>query len=297
MNWLLDTIVMPIVQYLWSIAQVTFSQFVVVGFSIVLLSVALYFVTKRIRNRVSYETDVYTTGWIGTPVHELSHAVVALLFLHKINELVLYQPDSADGSLGYVRHSYQKGNVYQEIGGFFIGMAPLLGGAVVLYLLAGYILEVDFLKLTQVPEITISDFSSLGSTQTLIGETWRQVKIVIGQMLTVDNLLNWRFWLFAYVAFAIGSHIVPSPADFDNSCEGLGAFIGLVFMINLVAGIWGGIDQQYIYWVANKISFYSGILFVALVFNGLWLGVIETIHMLRRTQEVAASAAHRISKK
>ncbi|MGO0916500.1 hypothetical protein ACTPEM_26060, partial [Clostridioides difficile] len=37
-----------------------------------------------------------------------------------------------DGILGYVSHSYKKDNLYQSIGNFFIGIAPIIGGTIMI---------------------------------------------------------------------------------------------------------------------------------------------------------------------
>lgn len=71
---------------------------------------------------------VMATSIIGTPVHELGHAGMCLLFRHKILKLVLWDPHPSDGTLGYVRYARTSNSLYQKLGGLFISAGPIFSG-------------------------------------------------------------------------------------------------------------------------------------------------------------------------
>jgi hypothetical protein len=89
-------------------------------------------------------TVCLATGFIGTPIHELGHAFMCLVFFHKIVDIKLYQIDDESGTLGYVSHTYNKRNIYHVIGNYFIGVAPIFCGGIVLYLLMKFLLPSSF---------------------------------------------------------------------------------------------------------------------------------------------------------
>ena len=79
-----------------------------VGFIISILNRAFYSLVGNTR------ATVYATGFIGTPIHEISHALMCILFGHRIVEMKLFQIDSDDGTLGYVKHTSNPRNIYQQ---------------------------------------------------------------------------------------------------------------------------------------------------------------------------------------
>ncbi|WP_205144823.1 hypothetical protein [Weissella uvarum] len=81
---------------------------------------------QRIVNRFGNRAQYYFS-FLGIIVHELSHALMALIFRHKIDQIHLVQQVDADNRLGYVSHAWNPKSWYQQLGNFFIGMGPMLG--------------------------------------------------------------------------------------------------------------------------------------------------------------------------
>lgn len=170
------------------------------------------------------------TGIVGTPIHELSHALMCLIFGHKITEIKLYEPNSADGTLGHVSHGYNRKNIYHQIGNFFIGTAPIvLGGAVIVLLMAllipnshGTVMgELEALALTDISSFAASDYFSF------VGNT-------VVALFSAENLSSWQGWVFILLAIMISTHMEMSGADIKNSSLG---FLFLAILLLLVDGI------------------------------------------------------------
>ena len=68
----------------------------------------------------------YFVAWLGTPVHELGHALFCLIFFHRIETIKFFEPDPVTGTLGYVTHTWSRKNPWQVLGNFFIGVGPVL---------------------------------------------------------------------------------------------------------------------------------------------------------------------------
>jgi len=231
-------------------ALTLFLPLVGIGF---LLHAEARFLQGRLAARFGWGS-VLVTGWIGTPVHELSHALACLVFGHRIREIALFRPDPESGVLGYVRHTWNPRNPYASAGNFFIGLAPLAGGGAVLFLLlwvffpgtarealSGFGAEpagtdAGFLSVLRIPAAT-----SLR---------------VLGDLLRLEILGSWPFWLFLYLVLCIGSHLGPSPSDFRSARPGLAVLLLVLFLFlaNAALIILGVGPQVPTLWLARLIG-------------------------------------------
>ena len=169
---------------------------------------------------------------VSTVLHELSHAIMCLLFLHKIESMTVFSFDPTTGRTGFVRHRWDTGSLYQEAGNFFIGIAPMLAG-VPLLLLAG-------------AACGVRTGSSFGYRAAWSGDAtlWtgtilaRHVMVPllsgIAGVFTMDNLANPYFYIYLPAAFVICRAMTPSFPDLKRSGLGAAALGVLMFLANIV---------------------------------------------------------------
>lgn len=170
------------------------------------------------------------TGIIGTPIHELSHALMCLLFGHKITEIKLYQPKSNDGSLGHVSHTYNRKNIYHQIGNFFIGTAPVLLGCAFVLLFMLILIPGTFGSVTSEMNTLHFGGSLLSTIESIFTFVWGMVKA----LFSPQNFISWRWWIFIVLAVMISTHMEMSASDIKSSLRGL-LFISIILL--LVDGI------------------------------------------------------------
>lgn len=172
----------------------------------------------------------YVTGAIGTPVHECAHALFCLLFGHKITEIKLFRINSADGTLGYVKHSYKPKNIYHRIGNFFIGVAPIIVISALLYLLAWLLL----------PSF-IADISGGMRVNDFIGNIGKVFTDLFGVIETFFlYCANWQWWAFVTVGMFLALHMTLSKADIKGALSGIALLLAVVLAVDAVLGLVSG---------------------------------------------------------
>lgn len=163
------------------------------------------------------------TAWFGTPIHELGHVFFAKLFHHKIERVSLFKPNQKTGNLGHVSHNYNRFSLYQRIGNFFVGAAPMLFGSAVLIILLYFL----------VPNAKEA-FRPLSTEQTSPLIILISLKTTLLKLFSVANLSSWKFWLFLYLSFCVASHISPSKQDLKNMWRGFAWLTLILILINVI---------------------------------------------------------------
>lgn len=221
------------------------------------------------------------SGAVGTPVHELSHAAMCLLFGHRIEKIKLYHPNSDDGTLGYVHHSFHPHNLYHQIGNFFIGVAPILGGSGVLYLLMLLMAPDAYDSVSLSFEAIPSMSTSLASWDTYSG-FFSLMWSVVSSVFHYSNMDSVLWWIFIVLAIMISSHMELSKADIKGGLVGLGFLAALVFLVDLIVGV---ISRAALGAVTNAITSFSlyivGFLSISVIFCGLMVLITMLIKGIR----------------
>ncbi|MGE5497605.1 MAG: hypothetical protein ACM3Q2_06035 [Syntrophothermus sp.] len=204
-------------------------------FSFGLLLFLLSRLTRHVYNRLGFSwLDIYVTGWIGTPVHEAGHALFCLLFRHRIDGIKLFSPGSAQGSLGYVNHSYSRKSIYQNIGCFFISTGPLFMGVSLIYLLMFLFLPNYHSVISAVSDsrlAAVNLFNIKDHMPFMISSGFNMIAAVFNR----GNFSAWEFYLFIYLSACISSHMALSPQDLKGMWKGMLIIIIILFLINLTA--------------------------------------------------------------
>jgi len=225
--------------FLKQVVITTFSQLIWLLGLLFVFGLILYAFARFTRltyvKSVGHKMDIIVTGWIGTPVHELGHAVFCILFGHRIVEMKLYTPNSTDGTLGYVHHAYNRNSTYQRIGNFFIGVGPIIFGAVVLYAALYYLVpnkESVFSNIEAQSHTLVAGVQGdfINSFQTI----WATSQLTLTNLFNSANFSDYRFWIFLYLAICVSSHMELSPPDIKGATGGLLSLVVFFLFLNLL---------------------------------------------------------------
>ncbi|MBE6601435.1 MAG: hypothetical protein E7637_02875 [Ruminococcaceae bacterium] len=232
----------------------------VVGFLIRVLNKLFY----RMLNYKKYV--VYGTGIIGTPFHELSHALMCLVFGHKILEIKFFQIDEESGTLGYVSHTYNHKNIYQVIGSFFIGTAPIFVGTIFICVLIKAMIPAAAVEI----EAYLQDFAlaqSMGISVYSLKYAAITFSGMVGAILSCIDL-GAIWWGFAVIALCIAIHMNLSQADISHSVKALPYLIGAFVVFNLLFGVIAfSTYETAVYYINLAGGYFVGILLLALMLS------------------------------
>ena len=259
-----------IFSYLWQALSATLIQILILLGPSLFLTLILNFETRFIQTHAVSTMGrgwyLGLFGWLGTIIHELGHAIFCIIFGHKITEIKLFHPDPETGTLGYVKHSHNRTNIYQLAGNFFIGIGPILFGTAVIFLLFYFLLG---LNPTDSSKFSLSSYqpNSWEALRSLAQNTWSSSGQLLTEIFSWPHLASWQLYVFLYLAFAIGISVTLSPSDIKSALAGFLIILILLFIVNL-ATIWAGnfLTNIVIRIAGYYVLFYT-LIFLILVIN------------------------------
>jgi len=258
---------MPILAFIKDLIIATFSQMASLFAGIFIFGLLIHFasqLTFKSLGKSFGRNGTYFIAWLGTPIHELGHALFCLIFMHKIVDIKFFKPDPLTGTLGYVHHKWNRSNPWQMLGNLFIGIGPVIIGCVVLFTLFYFLIpnssQVWDSILVRVNEVDNSRL--IGSYLEIFGDSAFEMTRLT---FTLSNLTSWRFWVFCYLSICVASNIRLSLSDIKGSLSGFGCLILLFFLINLLGLVTGLGGARFFPFTVSSLGVVYGLLIFALI--------------------------------
>ena len=276
----MEKYLIQIVSYLVKVVQLSLNQLLVLFGPLLVLVLILNFsaiLTARLSLRFwGRNIFLYGFGWLGCSVHELSHAFFALIFGHKIKEMVLFEPNSKGESLGHVSHTYNKKSIYQKIGNFFIGIGPLLAGGLVLLVINLILYRINITDFSKF-RISTEIFINIQIFKQIVTAVWTGLMVYKNLVSSGNSAVLWKSALLIYVLYSIGSSMTLSKPDVKGALSGFGWLIIFILIINLLTFWIGDFSTRFlsqgmmmtylsVFYFFLILSFLANLIFILLFF-------------------------------
>jgi hypothetical protein len=261
---------MEILNYLWHVVLTTLLQLFVLLGPLLILAFIMNFVAGK-TEKLSYRLFglkgyLYAFGWLGTAVHEIGHAIFAVIFGHKITEMKLFSPDPESGTLGYVSHSYNKRSIYQNIGNFFIGIGPIILGSLFLYLITYLLFRFNVMQLNSI-SLNIGQGFELSMITGFISDVWNSSVDYVHYIFYSGNFTWWKLVIALYVLFSVGSSITLSAPDVQGSMSGFVYFVITLLVFNLITFWLGDFTLNFFRQIGVLFSGFYFLIIISILIN------------------------------
>ncbi|MFC1989999.1 hypothetical protein ACFLVW_05510 [Chloroflexota bacterium] len=258
---------MPILAFIKDLIIATFGQMATLFGGIVVFGLLMHFISRLTFKSLEKSFGVkvtYLVAWLGTPIHELGHAIFCLIFAHRITDIKFFEPDPHTGTLGYVYHKWNPSNPWQVLGNFFIGIGPTISGSAALLAIFYFLIPNSSHVWNSITILAneVDQSNLIGSYFTILkNSAFLMLKIVF----TNSNLTNWRFWGFLYVSICIASNIRLSPSDLKGALSGLGCIILPFLLINFLGLVSSFGSEKFLPLTASSLGTVFGLLVLAFI--------------------------------
>lgn len=199
----------------------------------IIIEILSGFANRRFAKRFGW-CGILPLALIGTPIHELSHAIVAILTGHKIKELAIFKPNRSTGELGHITHSWNKRNPFHRyIGNPLIAIAPFFGGSLILFLLTKLLMP-QLVASNGFGVLSFDFLSDLSHIKIFILAILERTGVMLKVFFNWRNLTSFRFYIYVFFAFGISLHLTPSKQDFAYFWSSVFGLVFIIILLNLI---------------------------------------------------------------
>ena len=170
-------------------------------------------------NRSGYRF-IKAASVLSTPLREVGHAMMAVLFWHRVEDVQLLNLGDPDGEFGFVEHSYDPRNPVALLGNFFYAVGPAVLG----------MLAVTLIFLTcfhGVLPAYFEEIHALGEAGAGVGEYLKAAFSFIPKMFSLGEAATWLRVLGCALLVFLCLGIYVSPVEIFEAASGIVILTGL----------------------------------------------------------------------
>ena len=216
----------------------------------------------------------YASSVVGTPVHELGHALMCIPFAHRITDMRLIKmPSRRSRTLGYVEHTYNHKNLWAVFGNLFISFGPIFSGIGVMVLVLTLCFPTQWNAYLETSRTMVesgagfqNSFSSSFSLLFSLFERFEEnaLQSIVGILLIL----------------AVSQHITLSFADLKGCFSALVMYTGIVAIFAGVTMLFGWQDGIVNALMQINLPLFS-LFCVSIAFSLVWVMIALAVYLLR----------------
>ena len=218
---------------------------------------------------------LYASSVVGTPVHELGHALMCIPFAHRITDMKLLQfPKGRSRTLGYVEHSYNRKNPWAVFGDLFISFGPIFSGIGVMILVLNLCFPAQWNTYLESSRMMVASGASLQEMSSIV------FSLLFSLLEGVKGANVARAIVGLLIILSVSQHITLSLADLKGCFTALlmytgvvAVFAGVTMLLGLQNGIVAGLMQVNL----PLLSLFC----VSIAFSLVWVAIALLVYLFR----------------
>ncbi len=217
---------------------------------------------------------LYASSVVGTPVHELGHALMCIPFAHRITDMKLLLPPSRRSrTLGYVEHSYNRKNPWAVFGDLFISFGPIFSGLGVMILVLSLCFPAQWNTYLESSRTMVESGASLQ-------EMSAGIFSLLFSLFQGLNAGGVRAIVGMIIILSVAQHITLSFADLRGCFKALLMYIGVLAVfagVTMLFGLQNGIVHGLMQVNLPLLSLFC----VAIAFSLVWVAIALLVYLFR----------------